>query len=136
MFPNGQLCGNAYAVAEGGTQQTINSMSATARFMIRRFVVFRICLLNVTTSTTSRFPKNPTKTIMEKNTGTTIDTIVSIFFIHSISGLGGSSMTVDMSAMSSMLPLINDPFLERRSSEWIKSLVTFILLILVFPNGV
>ena len=35
-----------------------------------RFVVLRICLLKVTTSTTSRLPKNPMKTTIAKNMGT------------------------------------------------------------------
>ena len=35
-----------------------------------RLVVLRICLLKVTTSTTSRLPKNPMKTTMAKKMGT------------------------------------------------------------------
>ena len=35
-----------------------------------RLVVLRICLLKVTTSTTSRLPKNPMKTTIAKNMGT------------------------------------------------------------------
>ena len=67
MFPNGQLWGKAYAVAENGTQKIMNSRSATARFIISRLVVFRICLLKVTTNTTRRFPTKPTKTMFTSN---------------------------------------------------------------------
>ena len=38
--------------------------------LLPRLVVLRICLLKVTTRTTSRLPKNPMKTTMAKKMGT------------------------------------------------------------------
>jgi hypothetical protein len=66
--PKGQLCGRAYEVAVNGTQQTINSTSATAKLRISRLVVLRICLLKVTTKITKLFPRKPIRhTILKHN---------------------------------------------------------------------
>ena len=128
MFPNGQLWGKAYAVAENGTQKIMNSRSATARFMISRLVVFRICLLKVTTNTTRRFPTKPTKTMIEKNIGTTIDTTFSIFLNQAISG--GTSAS-GMFVVLSILPLINESTMLDGNSSALNeySVVTFIVAV-------
>ena len=67
--PKGQLCGRAYEVAVNGTQQTINSTSATAKLRISRLVVLRICLLKVTTKITKLFPRKPIRHTILSTTG-------------------------------------------------------------------
>ena len=56
---------------------TMNSRSATARFMIRMLVVLRIRRFDITTMMTSRLPKKPSTAIRPNVTGTTMLTTAS-----------------------------------------------------------
>ena len=94
ISPKGQSCGKAYPVAVNGTQNTMKRMSATARFRISRLVVFRICLLKLTTRTTRRFPKSPTKTTIAKNRGATIPNTFSIWYLRFRSGFSSSAVVM------------------------------------------
>lgn len=79
-----------------GTQQTMKSRSPTAKLRINRLVVFRICLLKVTTKITKLLPKKPIKTTMLKKMGTTMETTSSSLWKSSLILILGSTVVVSV----------------------------------------